>query len=50
MTLREKHGYWKFKEETLGGKLCRTGFDMGYRPVAGETKKSRCKVKTKKKK
>jgi hypothetical protein len=49
MTLRGKHGYWEFKEETLGGKLWRTGFHIRYGPVAGETKKGRCKVKTKKK-
>jgi hypothetical protein len=38
MTLREKHGHWEFKEKTLGGKLWRIGFDIRYRPVAGETK------------
>jgi hypothetical protein len=38
MTLREKHGYCEFKEERLGGKQWRTGFNIRYRPVAGKTK------------
>ena len=34
----ETRGYWELKKEALGGTLWRTGFDMRFGPVAGETK------------
>jgi hypothetical protein len=37
LTWREKRGYWKFKEEALGGKVWRNGFDMRYGPFVGQT-------------
>jgi hypothetical protein len=36
--LKETRGYWKLKEEELGGTVLRTVFGRGHGPVVRETK------------
>ena len=36
--LKEKRGYWKFKEEALGPTVWRTPFGSGYGPVIRQTR------------
>jgi hypothetical protein len=36
--LKEKRGYWKFKEETLACTVCRTSFGRDYGPRLRQTK------------
>jgi hypothetical protein len=36
--LKEKRGYWKFKEEALGPTVWRIPFGRGYGPVTRQTR------------
>jgi len=38
MTLREKRGYWKVKQETLGGSLWRIRLEGGYEADIRQTR------------